>query len=1775
MINLKYARARIYSVSVYLIILLFLFNTVSYGIDCSSGTLSPPMVTQKGSLNPGAEDVLSEIKFLTVAFSIADHFLDPSVEKGSSLKETLLEKFNYSEDFLAEQQIELKSVFASKGIVSFNFTKNGSTGLISICPRELGEALQASGEGWEIVGKYAFHVLPGKATEDDSDLKGQEAPDTDPIIRGLIEKERIVEVFIDPATGTLKANRVLWVKDYVPMITSQGLYLGQEVAIRQLFTELEQASLEAWMRANSIRGSPVKFRIALGRPALGWDTDIEHSNISHAGVRDGVIYIGGMLLRYLLRPENAALRSDVLDKDESRHLKGLDHGTKEEYLKRLTLVKDLINENKLLEIRQALVKSDVYFLMDEIRSRLDDPASFLKMLSSMNDFIMSRPLYPVESGYPIKKAVALLTEDEQQKLINILTGPQARIEGYNKEIVADDILQMFADAEVVKIEMKEWIQNNAPELQGRSLWQISPEIWHEAGGLARVMQYHGAAILDLIGASDVRLRHIEPHYQNRTDANGEAAHLDYTNGRQLTHPIVDGLEEIDKFTVNVQGKDVNVVVSRGVNDLGIEVFLVRDVQDNGESYYTHSLYNYRNLWQQNTVLPTWEEFSVFYSKASLEFVRRFESVEREKQGEAWKAPVMHLNDSQVALISVYRKIQFDTERAKKQKNPGHFIDPVLEHAIIAFSTHTYGNRKEYDLDNGFGDGVLDFMDIPREYRELFKHQESGWRSVYDMASAGLRTADWQGAVSRAHRDDVSKFDEWINSPGSNALDKIFKKFLAYVKVVAVSNGDHRANSAGVFRDIMKKLYGEKADPEHPSPEQIREIKKAAKKQLRLASGQVFYTTQDVTEGTGILDPEQPVVSYSGRLVPEKAGRKRAFTNENIKSLLERGVQVVIYGNVQVNNSLSGGLKDELVMLVEEIRREQEEGGVNYKGRLVFVPRFSLKDQRALLAATDIQVQDSDPETEAAGYTEADVSSCGGLELAPYRDDNYVGEGLLAAQGMPLDLDKPGVGNTLIPASGTPESYLDILNGVLDMGLDRLSRYQATSVRFSRILEARLTSAAYLREFSKAVADKQRKARARRAAEEIEKIEQQSRSLLAQLHAADDGKDPKGYAVYQISRLALNGETEKAVKLFFTCQAFQDEPENLDTPVEIFNRLIKAYADVADTDQNKAAAIKDFAYELKRNVAELSSDKEVSRAVQLIAGQALTIILWIDRKLPTAREMRLTADISNMSSNDKHGKSYIDKNILAGSVKEVKREGLPGFYWRGTETVQKIGSNISEKAMYDKSTFDRVKDNMVMYLMDHGFIGVPESMRSDTEDGKISTIHETFFLNDTLPGSFQSTSTGAGHFQGTKLDIKHVTDGWGIQFNVRYNADGSIAEVFAQEVKAGDLTLALPGCKDYMINLGGLRFNDISVELSSKGAEKFNPFLDFSSENLGSIKAIAEADNTAPYLALRTGYDAYLLKNTEDTPGFKWVSGYDMGAGMDLLNEYGTLSPGRLAEMIETLAAMHQKSMKADSPEYHIRLLNDELLDAPEKSASIGAGEASGIKNYIDDNGDFIKETLSREQGGDKLLRISVEQIETIGIENMRGFLEAFQNTAHGYIELFSTERPEGVRDIYGVVAKDLPDSLREQNRNRTNTITIFPVFKGEDLSENKNKRWGNEDPGRAIIAPVGFNYDSTGLIRSTILGLRLSEIAENESYTENSNFVSYTLAEYAALCVSNGQDPKKFNLTGKDLIDMARGDAGIMVQALNKLIRLLPIMPINTEQLRDIYEHAREALIRA
>jgi len=53
-------------------------------------------------------------------------------------------------------------------------------------------------------------------------------------------------------------------------------------------------------------------------------------------------------------------------------------------------------------------------------------------------------------------------------------------------------------------------------------------------------------------------------------------------------------------------------------------------------------------------------------------------------------------------------------------------------------------------------------------------------------------------------------------------------------------------------------------------------------------------------------------------------------------------------------------------------------------------------------------------------------------------------------------------------------------------------------------------------------------------------------------------------------------------------------------------------------------------------------------------------------------------------------------------------------------------------------------------------------------------------------------------------------------------------------------------------------------------------------------------------------------------------------------------------------------------------------------------------------------------------------------------------------------------------------------------------------------------------------------------------------------------------------------LTADDIIYLAiSDDINKIMEALKKLIRLLPIMPIDAEELRQIYEHAKQALTAA
>ncbi|PIQ90532.1 MAG: hypothetical protein COV71_03990, partial [Candidatus Omnitrophica bacterium CG11_big_fil_rev_8_21_14_0_20_41_12] len=631
--------------------------------------------------------------------------------------------------------------------------------------------------------------------------------------------------------------------------------------------------------------------------------------------------------------------------------------------------------------RILAVKTDnAFYIHNEIANALNAELDLERLITDYAQALQLWPFYPVESRWPVLRAVALLDKCQQERLIGFLNSKP----GLKEFPLVDAILLMLQE----KPEPG-WLKNYAPNLQQRTIYYVASECWEVAGGLGRVGQYHTSAMKELAG-DQAKITTIEPYYPYRFNLKGEQEKVDYS---RLPIPV-DGLLDLPNFEykVIVKGKEASAQVYRGRNRLGIEVYLIKDKDD----YYTRMLYKYGEFGT-----ASWEEFSEFFSRAALELVHKLEEEKEKKQGKDYKGPVIIANDGQLGLLPLFRRLHYAN-------------DEVFKSSLVWFVTHTYRNRGM--LKGDYGQFTVGQMGVPGEWSPVFRRSE-----LWDFTSAGLRSADATSGVSVIQRDEVSPYDPEVSS-------------------VAITNGDNLGYSSGVFREILQELYGSQVDISQPAARKILEAKKIAKQRLG-------------------LNPEQIVISYSGRLVPEKAGRLRAFTDSNIEALVEAGAQVMIYGNVQENEES------------KRIHRELKhlEGHLNskdYSGKLVVKTGWGLPEQVALLAATDLQVQDSDRKTGAAEYTEADVSANAGLQFGPV----WL-EGIIQRQGIVLDRNTPGSGNTIIPKDASPQSYREAFLWAMNLFANKredFAEYQAASVRLSRVLEARLAGAEYLRQFGRAI-----------------------------------------------------------------------------------------------------------------------------------------------------------------------------------------------------------------------------------------------------------------------------------------------------------------------------------------------------------------------------------------------------------------------------------------------------------------------------------------------------------------------------------------------------------------------------------------------------------------------------------------------------------------------------------------------------------------------------------
>ena len=708
-----------------------------------------------------------------------------------------------------------------------------------------------------------------------------------------------------------------------------------------------------------------------------------------------------------------------------------------------------------------------------------------------------------------------------------------------------------------------------------------------------------------------------------------------------------------------------------------------------------------------------------------------------------------------------------------------------------------------------------------------------------------------------------------------------------------------------------------------------------------------------------------------------------------------------------------------------------------------------------------------------------------------------------------------------------------------------------------------------------------------------------KSFHEQMNEFKKNQDPKGYAVSEMSQLVLENKTSEALKLLFTADVFQGKKENLDVPAGILNKLLDAF----EKDAGKEETIRKFTRELIKHIVEFSGDDDdsidVAQAVQKMAGQ-----VWM---IPEG--VRFTADENFMVQNKKRGKSFIDVRTLPEGVNEVKEETEPGLYGRGTEGISKIRpENIMEFAIHNLRRFKKLKDKIIQYVMLHGGRKVTGTAREHILKGGLSNPHKTLFVNGMLPSSFQPASTGPGHPQIKKmngklvglLDVKQMRHEY-IQVNVQYDTEGNMVKVVCQRVKKGEICFSAPGWRDYMIDIGGHGlegFDDFSVPVTEAQARLFD--LDFNEDDLADIEEALKNKNDedpAPYGALIFKGEPVLVKMNEGFPEALWVHlSENQFADINFFEMHEKiLHSEEGVKFISNLGVLCREAKKEDAPMEVMSLsqaktrVSEEINEAEDNAASLGMTE--GICSFIDASAALLGGRKKKAETI-KLIRIPVEVLNNNGVEDSKELLKTIQNKKDAkekfYIELFSSEKPTlkigaDAYEKFDIKKESLPADFK---MSRANTITLLPVDKGEKFTVIKlAAQWNGvlySEEGytknlllETTISPVGHNYDQAGLAKSVFFGMMLSEIAENNEYTKESRFVSDFLTLFRDLYLSGGNDADSFDLTGEDIMNLTRGNFNEVVKSLNKLIKLLPIMPVNVNEQREINEHAKEARIRA
>ncbi len=693
----------------------------------------------------------------------------------------------------------------------------------------------------------------------------------------------------------------------------------------------------------------------------------------------------------------------------------------------------------------ALMAQDVDFVKRDFENTMQPSSSSINRFIGVNELMKSYTQatdtfyrMPVEAKWTVLKAVSRMDRALRDKFIDELDKSD-----YANSPLATAIREMM-DLPVPPDAVMDII--NA--LEGSEIAWFSAEMSVIMGGLGRVNMFHTSDIQAVKVFAESLGKHFdfwtfEPFYQY--DGAGNKLYGVENQGANETlsnlkyNELPDGLSDIrmlKSYPITVAGRPVTAIIYEGKTRDGQTRYFAADA----ERHFVKQIYYYLN--ETNADAPKQSEFEEFFAKAAemhMLFMQEERRRRYKEEGKAnkWKPSVYHFHDGQTALLS-YR-LSARRRHAKLDLNP-ESGEALLNRSIGGHQTHTVGNRGSWEK-NDVMTAIEDVVPTAFMQSELHFWERLG---RFDPTSAAQRTSMLPPTkVSGNHLQQTDKFDPKIQS-------------------IALTNGMHVAIMAKYFQLYIDEVLGPGKSIWDLTVEDLPRVRDYARKVL-LQNGKfkALYKNANRVDGEADLnlpdelDANIPLDIFTGRGVTEKASGKRAHYENSLRHrVLELDRNVIIYANEQTNSSS----KRLCLELVESARKVNAKAAAQGKrGRVVVVTRWNFDDQLMLETAADTGINDCDPETGAAEYTELAFGLFGLLVVAPTQM-----EGILQSHGV--------VGRTVfVPSQHNWEGFRDLFEEINRLQKKDSKGYwerAVESIAYARILNSKNTTWELLRHYSR-------------------------------------------------------------------------------------------------------------------------------------------------------------------------------------------------------------------------------------------------------------------------------------------------------------------------------------------------------------------------------------------------------------------------------------------------------------------------------------------------------------------------------------------------------------------------------------------------------------------------------------------------------------------------------------------------------------------------------------